>query len=336
MKKRMWSMFAIVIVMLFSFTGCSSEESETTATTGTADATETSESNTLTAEDITVGVVLKTLSSEYWSYVSAGVKDAEEELGCTVVLQGPPSETSYTEQMNMIETMLSSGEVDALAIAPSQADMVVTQLKDATIPILFVDTDAEYENKVSFIGTGNEEAAYIGGQYMAEKLEEGSKVVIIASVAGNPATEERVAGYKAAMEEANIEVLDTQYAESNAEKSVSIMENFMQSYDQIDAVLCVGDSMAVAAQRAAELAGRSDIKFMGFDGISSGVEAVISGELYATVAQSPYNMGYAAVENALAAALGETVEERVDTGVKVIDGDNAEEYLAELNAMSAE
>jgi ribose transport system substrate-binding protein len=329
--------------MVLSFVGCGSKETtETTteattevATEATAEATTEATTETATEEVLTVGVVLKTLSSEYWGYVAAGVMDAEEEFGCKVVLQGPPSETSYNEQINMIETMISSGEVDALAIAPLQADMVVTQLKDATIPVLFVDTDAPYDKSVSFIGTGNEEAAYKGGQYMAAKLTTDSKVVIIAGVAGNPTIEARVNGYKKAMEEAGIEVLDTQYAESNAEKSVNIMENFMQSYERIDAVLCVGDSMAMAAQRAAAQVGRDDIMFMGFDGISSGVEAVISGSLTATVAQSPYNMGYEAVKTALAAAKGETVESRIDTGIQVIDSENAQAYLDELNAMAA-
>lgn len=284
-------------------------------------------------EKLTVGIVLKTLSSEYWGYVAAGVKDAEKELGVKAILQGPPSEVSYNEQINMIETMLSSGEAHALAIAPLQADMVVTKLKDATIPVLFVDTDAPYKDKVSFIGTGNEEAAYKGGQYMANKLSSDAKVVIIGGVAGNPTIEARVSGYKKAMKEAGIEVLDTQYAESNAEKSVNIMENFMQDYDRIDAVLCVGDSMAMAAQRAAAQIGRDDIMFMGFDGISSGVQAVIEGKLTATVAQSPYKMGYEAVASAVAAAKGESVDSRIDTGIEVIDGSKAEAYLSSLNAM---
>lgn len=250
-----------------------------------------------------------------------------------VLLEGPPSETSYNEQTNIIETMISAGEVDAIAIAPLQADMIVTQLANCTIPVLFVDTDAEYEQKTSFIGTGNEEAAYLGGQYMAEKLPDDAKVVIIGGVAGNPTIEARVNGYKKAMDEAGIEILDIQYAESNAEKALNIMENFLQNFDRIDAVLCVGDEMAMAAQRAAAQAGRDDIMFMGFDGISSGVQAVIDGQLTATVAQSPYNMGYQAVVNAVAAAKGEEAEARIDTGAKVIDAENAEEYLAELNAM---
>ena len=326
--KRMKKLCAALLAvgMLVGMAGCQSGGNDTPAGSNAP-------SGGGDDEQITVGVVLKTLSSEYWSYVSAGVRAAEEELGVKVLLEGPPSETSYNEQTNIIETMISAGEVDALAIAPLQADMIVTQLANCTIPVLFVDTDAEYEQKTSFIGTGNEEAVYLGGQYMAEKLPEDGKVVIIGGVAGNPTIEERVNGYKRAMEEAGMEILDIQYAESNAEKALNIMENFLQNFDRIDAVLCVGDEMAMAAQRAAAQAGRDEIMFMGFDGISSGVQAVIDGQLTATVAQSPYNMGYQAVVNAVAAAKGEEVEKRIDTGAQVIDAENAEEYLAELNAM---
>ena len=324
--KRMKKLCAtlLAVVMLVGMAGCRSGGNDTPAENSAPSSGD---------DQITVGVVLKTLSSEYWSYVSAGVRDAEEDLGVKVLLEGPPSETSYNEQTNIIETMISAGEVDAVAIAPLQADMIATQLTNCTIPVLFVDTDAEYEQKASFIGTGNEEAAYLGGQYMAGKLPEDGKVVIIGGVAGNPTIEARVNGYKRAMDEAGMEILDIQYAESNAEKSLNIMENFLQNFERIDAVLCVGDEMAMAAHRAAVQAGRDEIMFMGFDGISSGVQAVIDGELTATVAQSPYNMGYQAVVNAVSAAKGEEIEKRIDTGAKIIDAENAEDYLAELNAM---
>ena len=35
-----------------------------------------------------------------------------------------------------------------------------------------------------------------------------------------------------------------------------------------------------------------DIMICGFDGISSGVQAVVDGTISCTVAQDPYNMGY--------------------------------------------
>lgn len=317
------------LVMLLGLASCASS-STTAATTAAAAETTAAPAG---SDDIKIGVVLKTLSSEYWGYVAAGVKQAAQDLGVTVDLQGPPSETSFDDHINMVETMLSAGDYSALAIAPLQPDQITTVLQKATIPVLFVDTDAPYDKKVSFIGTGNEAAAKLGGEWVAKKIGSGKKAVLIAGVQGDTTSEARMAGYRAGLEAGGVEVIDIQYADGTADKAVAVMETFMQKYDQIDAVLCNNDDMAMGAARAASQAGKSGIEFVGFDGISSGVQAIIDGKESATVAQSPFMMGYAAVENAVKAAKGESVEARIDTGAKVIDSTNAAEYLAELNKM---
>ncbi|MCR4705435.1 MAG: substrate-binding domain-containing protein, partial [Lachnospiraceae bacterium] len=89
-----------------------------------------------------VGVILKTLSSEYWGYVAAGVNAAGADLGVDVDLQGPANEQAYDEQNNQIETMLTAG-VDAFVIAPLQSDSVASVIGSQNIPILTVDTDAD-------------------------------------------------------------------------------------------------------------------------------------------------------------------------------------------------
>lgn len=319
--------------MVLSMVACSSSSSTSSATPAESTAA-TSTASVKSNADIRIGVILKTLASEYWGYVAAGVKQAQKDLGVQVDLEGPPSETSFNEQSNMIETMLSAGKVDALCIAPLQPDMVVTKLKDATIPVLFVDTDAKYDKKTTFIGTGNEVAAGLGGKYIASLIGKGKKVVLIGGVQGDTTSDARLKGYKDALIAGGDEVLDTQYANAAADKAVAVMENFMQSFQQIDAVLCTNDDMAMGAQRAAAQAGRADkIQFMGFDGISSGVQSIIDGKETASVAQSPYNMGYQAVENAVKAVKGEKVETRIDTGAEIVTTQNAKDYLEKLNKM---
>jgi ribose transport system substrate-binding protein len=304
----------------------------------TASSEDTSSSDdTASSEDIKVGVILKTLSSEYWGYVAAGVKAAEKDLGVTVELQGPASETSYDEQNNMIETMLGSGDLDAFVLSPLQPDSVSTVLGDTSVPVLFVDTDADYEPKVSYIGTGNYEAAYLGGEYAASLAGEGAKAVILAGVQGNTSSDEREGGAKDALEANGVEVVAVQYAEGLADKAASIMENLLTSLNNdVQIVMCNNDEIASGASRAIAQAGLEDIIVVGFDGIQAGVQNVIDGAFSATVAQSPFNMGYMAVEKAVAVAKGESIDSLIDTGAKVITEENAQEYLDELKEMLGE
>ncbi|MFA9378630.1 MAG: sugar ABC transporter substrate-binding protein [Lachnotalea sp.] len=328
------------LVLAVGLTACGKEEvttpttPETTTDATTTDATTTdATTDTAATSDIKVGVILKTLSSEYWGYVAAGVKQAGVDLGVTVDLQGPASETSYDEQNNMIETMLSS-DYDAIVISPLQPDSVVSVLGDTTTPILFVDTDAPFDKKLSYIGTGNKEAAYLGGEYAAKQAGEGAKAVIIGGVQGNTTSDAREAGFREALEANGVTVEATQYAEGLADKASSIMENLLTSLNNdIDIVVCNNDDTAAGASRALQQAGLTDVIVIGFDGIQAGVQNVIDGTFSATVAQSPYNMGYMAVEKAVAVANGETIDASIDTGATVVTADNAQAYLDELKSV---
>lgn len=330
--KKVLSILA-ALVMTTGFVACSATPTSTTAA-GTAAGTTTAAAGTTTAssgEKIKVGVILKTLSSEYWSYVAAGVKQAEKDLGVEVALQGPASETAYDEQNNMIETMLSDSNIKALVIAPLQPDSVVTVLGDTKLPVLFVDTDAPYQAKKSYIGTGNEGAAKKGGEYAAQKAGANAKAVWIGGVQGNTTSDQREAGFIAGLEAGGVKVVAKQYADGLADKAASIMENLLTSLNNdVQIVVCNNDEIASGVSRILQQANLKDVTVIGFDGIQAGVQNVIDGKVTATVAQSPFNMGYEAVKQAVAVAKGETVESYVDTGSEVVTPETAQAYMDKL------
>lgn len=279
-----------------------------------------------------VGVILKTTSSEYWSYVIAGVEQAEADLGNVEVdVRGASSDTAFDEQLNMVETVVGSDMMQALALAPLQADQVKLALADTEMPVLAIDTN--FDGAQAFIGTAHEDAAYQGGKYVAEQIGEGGKVAVLANIQGETTSESRVAGYVRALEEGGCEILTTQYTDGVGDKAVSVMEGVLSANPELDAVVCCADDVALGASRAIESAGREGIIVCGFDGISSGVQAVIDGRISCTVAQDPYNMGYQAVVSLVDALEGKEVPEFIDTGCNVITPENAEEYLAKLKAL---
>ena len=315
MRKKFLSIL-LISALLVSASGCAGKKSDTPAAASTG--------------EIKVGVILKTLSSEYWSYVAAGVNAAAKDFHVKVDLQGPASETAYDEQNNMIETMLTGG-IDAFVISPLQSESVASVIGDVKIPIITVDTDAEIPGKIAFVGTGNDKASYQGGLFAAEKAGKGTKAVIIGGVEGNATSDARQAGYTRAMEENGIEIVSVQYAQSNPDTAANVMENMItaQSGD-IQIVLCHNDDTAAGAATACKQSGLNDAIIVGFDGNQSGVQNIIDGTISATCAQSAYNMGYKAVETAVKAVKGETVKSFVDTGCEVITSENANDYLEKL------
>lgn len=233
----------------------------------------------------------------------------------------------------MVETIVNADMCEAIAIAPLQADQIANALTGVKIPVLAIDTN--FDQAETFIGTAHEDAAYEGGKYVAEKIGKGGKVVILANIQGESTSEARVAGYKKALEEGGCEIISTQYTDGVGDKAVTVTDGVLQSFADIDAIVCCADDVALGASRAIKQAGRDGdgIIVCGFDGISSGVQAVVDGEISCTVAQDPYNMGYQCVESLLDVVEGEKLDDFIDTGCKVITSDNADEYLAKLKSL---
>lgn len=291
-----------------------------------------------TGSGCSVDVILKTTASEYWSYVKAGAEAySKDNPDVQVDVKGATSETAYDEQQNMIETDLNSGAYDAFVIAPLQADLVKTLIAGKTDPIIAVDTNIDAPEVLSFVGTGNEDAAAMGGKAAVEAAKAAGwdkvQAIAISGVQGDGTAMARLSGYEKGVTEAGGEFLkDIQYADAVADKAANCMEAVMQNYPEgIAIIVCNNDDMAMAAARAAKgNAAYEKTIFVGFDGIQSACKAILSGEETMSVAQEAYDMGYKAVEAAVKAVNGETLEKFIDSGCSVVTKDNAQERLDTL------
>ena len=278
------------------------------------------------AEDFTVVVNLKTLSSEYWQTVKSGIDKAAEELGMTIDVQGPPAESDIQGQVNQIETQLG-GAPDAIIIAPDDNDAVVGVLEGYEGIVVFCDTTNTYENQTSFVGTSNDEAAYGGGVYGVAINGENTKALIIYGQEGDNTSNLRKSGYEKALAEAGLEPVAEMSGNNNTADSKAVMEAQLIANPDINLVLCHNDDSALGALEAIKEAGVEGISVIGFDGNTSALESIAAGELKATIAQQPAEMGYLSVMTAIAALKGETVEKVVSVPTVVIDGENVADYL---------
>lgn len=288
-----------------------------------------------TKGDIEIAVVVKTLSSEYWNYVKAGCDAAAAELGVKVSVVGPGAESDIEGQVAMIEQSLSA--CDAIVVAPNDAGAAANALQPAieqNIPVLAVDTNVGIDGQTCFVGTSNEDAAKQGGVWAIEQADPGAKAVIIYGQEGDNTSNMRRAGYEAACKEGGVEVLSALSGNNTTDGATKVMEDLLNSFpDQIDIVLCMNDDTAIGAMNACKSANVNDIIIVGFDGNESAVDLVLSGDLAATVAQQPYEMGYQVVAAAVKAVQGEAVEEIVSAPVQIITAENGEAYLNTLKEM---
>ena len=331
MKKRLFAMLLASAMLTGMLSGCGDKPAEPTAD---GDSAGTSDASTPAGDgNYSIDVILKTTASEYWQYVQAGaLAYAKENPNVKVEVKGAPSETSYDEQLNMIQTDLSS-DYDGYVIAPLQADMVANLVKGQTKPIVAVDTKIEAPEVLSFIGTGNESAGKLGGEAAANLAKERGweeiKCIEIAGVQGDTTNTDRMNGYKAGVEAAGGEFLDSevQYADAVPDKAVAAMEGIISKFPEGVAIICANnDDMAMAAAKvAADNENYKNTVFLGFDGIQSACTAILEGRLTMSVAQQGYEMGYKSVEAVVNKLNGQEIEAFIDSGADIVNADNAQE-----------
>lgn len=188
-----------------------------------------------------------------------------------------------------------------------------------------------------------ETAAYEGAKklctQLTEELGRAVKVGMIQGVQGDTTNTARFTGFEKGAKEAGAEIVNVQYCNAMEDQARNCMDSLLSLYPNkgdLDVVFVCNDGCAQGAARAISEEGRGDeIRVCGYDGISSGVQAILDGTMTATVAQDPYNIGYQCVAALCKVAKGETVDKEIDTGSHLIDADNAGEYLDTMNSRLA-
>ena len=264
----------------------------------------------------------------FWAAVEEGAREKAAELGVDLVVLAPPTESDIQAQIAQVEDQLSKG-IDALAIAPTDPTAlapVVDQAKAQGVGVVFVDTQGSNEG-VTFIGTNNEEGARLAAEYICENVEPGSDVAILQGIITQSTGQARAEGAKAGLTACGLNVVAEQPANWDTAEAQSVMENILTGNPDLKAVFASNDNMALGAVEAIKAAGRGgDIMVVGFDANPNAAAAVIAGDMAATVAQNPRNMGAYGVENALKVKRGETIDPVIDTGTVLVTKDNAADY----------
>jgi len=344
MKRRNWLAAILAGTLALSLTACSGGGGGDASTGGDSSGGASSSGDSNAAGGATnadgpfeISMILKTNSSEFWQIIQAGAKAYETEHPdlVKVDIKGPPSETSYDEQINMLQTDLARESFDGYLIAPLQSEAVAAQIANINKPVVAFDTNIESDKCVSFVGTGNKEAAKKGAIAAIEAAKaagwEDIKCIEIAGVQGDATNTARMEGYTEGINENGGEFLsdEVQYANAVADQAVNCMEGIMSKYPDGIAIICSNnDDMAIAAARTAKSnPNYANTIFLGFDGQQSACESVLKGELTMTAAQNNYEIGYKAVETMVRVLQGEQVEEFVDTGTEIITPDNAQERV---------
>jgi len=278
---------------------------------------------------LTIAVIPKGTTHEFWKSIHAGAIKAVRELGdVEIIWKGPLKEDDREEQLQIVETFIAS-KVDAIVLAPLDDRSLVRPVREAKahgIPTIVIDSDLQGDAHVSFVATDNYKGGVLAAERIGELMGGKGKLIVLRYQEGSASTTHREQGFLDTIHEKfpEIEILsDNQYAGATTETGYRAAENLLNRFPQVDAVFTPNESSTFGFLRALQARGLAGkIIFVGFDSSEKLVEALSKRELLGLVLQNPFRMGYLGVKTAVAYLRGEKVDKVIDTGVTLATPEN--------------
>ena len=311
MKKTLRSVILLVLAlsMLLALTACSTSQK---------------------SDKVKIGVTLMDFSTEFGiglkDYMTAKA-DAMGDVELTVVDAGGDA----AKQLQQVETFISQ-KVDAIIMQPQEQEAcspAIDKAKAAGIPIINCNSLTITEPD-AYVGSNDSESAEIAMTYIAEQLGGKGNVLMMHGHPGQTAEVKRTEGAMDILaQNPDMTLLDEQTADWDRAEAMTLMENWIQAYgDQINAVFCQNDEMALGALNALVQAGKKDnVLVVGVDAIDDALQSVKDGKMDATVYQDCNGQAEGAIEAAYKLAKGESVEKEILIPFILVTTENVDEYL---------
>jgi simple sugar transport system substrate-binding protein len=280
-------------------------------------------------EAVNVAFITKFQVEFFTAMEDAAKAYAEENDGVEIEYFSCASPSDVDCQIAQIEDAVVQG-FDAMVITPMGPEVIpaLDAAADSGVKIVLADNDlADFTKKTAVAATDNVAGGQLAGEYLASILEEGDTIGLMEGVRGVPALDARIEGVQAALEGTGVTVIlggaDTG---CDSAQGATVAEDLLTREPNLTAIYSACDDPAIAAARVAKDQGK-DVIVVGYDGLPAAAQAILDGDMTATIAQFPGRMAELGVEAAVNAVRGEDVEPFIDTGTELVTIDNAEQFL---------
>jgi ribose transport system substrate-binding protein len=289
-----------------------------------------------TKKKLTIAVIPKGTTHEFWKSIHAGSIKAASELTAQgtdveVIWKGPLREDDREQQIQVVEGFAAQG-VSGIVLAPLDDRALVRPVADAAtagVPTVIIDSGLQLDQIVSFVATDNRKGGSLAADRMGQLLNGKGKVLVLRYAEGSASTTEREAGFIDGIKSKfpGIELISTdQYAGATRDTAKRASENLLNRFgDDVQGIFTPNESSTAGmllALQDIDKAGK--ISFVGFDSSQTFIDALNNNQLHGIIVQNPFNMGYLGVRTMVDSLLGKPVEKKIDTGVMLVTKENME------------
>jgi ribose transport system substrate-binding protein len=285
------------------------------------------------AGGLTIAVIPKGTTHEFWKSIHAGAVKAQRELEAqgtkvNLIWKGPLREDDRDQQIQVVENFIGR-KVSVIVLAPLDSQALVAPVEQAMankIPVVIIDSGLKSDKYVSFVATDNFNGGVMGGAYLAQSLGGNGRVILLRYQVGSASTEEREAGFLQAVKMfPGIQILSSDiYTGATRESAYQAAQNVLNRFGkEVDGLFAPCEPVTIGIDLALKDLGRAGaVKLVGFDAGAQSVEALKAGRVHALIVQNPVRMGYQGVMSAVQHLQGKPVEKRINTGVALVTKEN--------------
>ncbi len=247
---------------------------------------------------IVVGLIQQDLTHPFHLGEVEGAKVAAAKYGFELIVTS--GEGDVTKQVQAFDNLLEQCDVisintlDVTAFKNSFA-----KAKEMGVTVVVQHSRADEGMSAGTIGFDEWKMSGEVGEYAITLLQaqggelKDKKVVVLAGNLGQGLNEGRTGGFAEVMTNNGVEILAQEATNWDGTKAVTIMENYLTTYDHIDLLYGMSDGVTYPAAQVIINAGRSDeILICSIDGSSEAIQAIISGEMDCTYLLASQYTGY--------------------------------------------
>lgn len=283
------------------------------------------------AEEYRVAYIARAQADSFAAWLANAIKDEAEKYDNISVTIFDGQADDY-KQNSLIENAITN-QFDAIIIQPNNGESQRPYAeKVVKAGIVCITTNARIEGieGASSVDANPYEQAAVNARAALEQIPQNAKVVVLNGPPGNFHADERRKSWQAEFfdKRPDVTIVGEQIANWNKDEAMSLMEDWVQANDQIDAIISMNDNMAAGALEVVKGNPKfADILAYGVDGTAEAVLLIKEGLMTSTCLQSAYALAELLLSSADKLLSGEETQIDVDIDNPLVTKENVDQYI---------
>lgn len=323
MKKRITAVFLTAVLAAALLSGCK-QNVGSPEDNAVIDDQENTEGDTEEAEHV-LGFSCSDLSNPFYTVLEEALQSSLEEEGIRLVVRDARSDVDT--QIQQVDELIQQN-VEGVFLCPAEWEEITPALEalnNAGIPVINLDTEVKETDLVkAYVGSDNRNAGYVCGEDLVSRMPEGGRIIIIEN-SGINSINDRITGFEEAILDGGFEVV--RRIDAGSEKIGDTLHAVLKE-EQIDAIMCGNDVMALQVLEVLEQTEDKDILVYSVDGSPDIKSALLDPDspMAGIGAQSPITMGKTAAKTAAAILNRDRYEKETYVETFFINRENVDMY----------